>query len=95
MGAFDVEQKLFTCPSRESNPGRCIYRQTRRCKSRWNVENGDSGKVDIKAPADARCEVGVIDMYGRRYELSQHNWHANSCIFFIPAQEKMVNVHTL
>ena len=23
-----VERKYFTCPSRESNPGRCIYRQT-------------------------------------------------------------------
>ena len=28
MGAIVVERKYFTCPSRESNPGRWIYRQT-------------------------------------------------------------------
>ena len=28
VGAIVVERKYFTCPSRESNPGRCIYRQT-------------------------------------------------------------------
>ena len=27
-GAIVVERKYFTCPSRESNPGRWIYRQT-------------------------------------------------------------------
>ena len=28
VGAIVVERKYFTCPSRESNPGRWIYRQT-------------------------------------------------------------------
>ena len=28
IGAIVVEQKYFTCPSRESNPGRWIYSQT-------------------------------------------------------------------
>ena len=28
MGAIVVEQKIFTCPSPESNPERWIYRQT-------------------------------------------------------------------
>ena len=28
MGAIVVERKYFTCPSRESNPGRWIKRQT-------------------------------------------------------------------
>ena len=28
MSAIVVERKYFTCPSRESNPGRWIYKQT-------------------------------------------------------------------
>ena len=27
VGAIFIEQKYFTCPSQESNPGRCNYRQ--------------------------------------------------------------------
>ena len=70
MGAIVVERKNFTCPSRESNQGRWIYRQTL-----YHVHvavNSDvveclpiptSGGWDFSAPCDTIMYKKPVDKY--------------------------------
>ena len=72
LGAIFLEQKYFTCPSRESNPGRWIYKQT---LYHVAVEAGFYSDVVECVPVDPAAWIRFPAGTGEIFSLYENGTH--------------------